>query len=157
ETIRIQKDVLENKGWTRGQKLGLPRLLEAQKGLGDETTKVAREELTGAPVFARLLQRAADAMTKASGELKDADKLPPEGSVFKEEALELQKEALRRLDQLLEAIKPEDGVPAPRLGKKDDQKGGQPPGGNDGGNPPPNDGLPPVAQLKLLKALQQEV
>jgi hypothetical protein len=153
----IQKEVLENKGWSRGQKLDLPKHVEAQKGLGDETSKVARDELTGAPVFARLVQRAADAMTKAAGELKDADKLPPEGSVFKEEALELQKEALRRLDQLLEAIKPEDGVPAPRLGKKDDQKGGQPPGGNDGGNPPPNDGLPPVAQLKLLKALQQEV
>src|SRR5207247_7316042 len=70
-----------------------------------------------------------------------------------EEIQQLQRDALRRLDQLLEALKPEVGLamrPPPQEGE------GPKPGGG-GGRPPGGEGIPALAQLKALKALQQDV
>jgi hypothetical protein len=59
--------------------------------------------------------------------------------------------ALRRLNLLLEALKPE---PLPE--KKDDNNGGQ---GGQGNKPaaPPGDGIKKLAELKLMKLLEQEI
>ena len=65
--------------------------------------------------------------------------------------------ALRKLDQMLAAIAPDEKGPP----KADAAKGGDAAGGvaGDGaeGTPPAGGGLPPLAQLKALRAMQAEV
>jgi hypothetical protein len=61
--------------------------------------------------------------------------------------------AARRLEQLHEALKKE--PPKEKSGPKKDQP---PPGGSGtGGTAEPSDLIPPLAQLKVLKALQAEL
>ena len=67
--------------------------------------------------------------------------------------------AVRRLEQVLDALKPENSV-----AKKDEKKGDIPPGMGGmppmpmGGSAPGNgDVIPPLAQLKALRALQAEL
>jgi hypothetical protein len=155
EARRIQDAVLQQKGWSRGLKQSLAALGENQKGLGDETVQVAKKDLSSAPVFARLVERAARAMHKASQRLTTMrtdspalDQLPDQ------ELTREQAQALRRLDQLLASLK--DAVDDPRpLSRGGGDGGGDEDGG--GGPPPGDDSLPPTAQLKLLRAMQKEV
>jgi hypothetical protein len=155
EAGRIQKDVLEAKGWNRPREFSLRDLANAQKGLGEETGKVADEKLSEALVFRRILHKAAKAMGDAADRINDRyqevsqqpDKTDPD-----EETGRLQQEALRRLDQLLEAAKPDAGVPQRAAGGGGGGGGGESSGG--GGNP---DGIPPLAQLKLLRAMQADI
>jgi hypothetical protein len=86
----------------------------------------------------------------AQNEPANAEGLPDE------QATRFQKQALRRLDQLLDAIKTETDGMAKRAAGGAQQGGGpvsegDPPAG--GGD----DSLPPLGQLKLLRALQGEV
>ena len=53
-------------------------LADNQKGLADETAEVAKKDLGGAPVFARLVRRSAEAMEKASEHLAAMVTQPPE-------------------------------------------------------------------------------
>jgi hypothetical protein len=69
-----------------------------------------------------------------------------------EETHQAQQNALRRLNLLLEALKPE---PPPEK-KEDDDAGGAGGPGNKGAKPP-GDGIKKLAELKLLKLLQQEI
>ena len=71
-----------------------------------------------------------------------------------EEVAELQQTALRRLDQLLEALKPEKGL---AMGGSRQQGGGGGGAGEQGRGKGEGDGIPPLAELKALKALQHEV
>ncbi len=74
----------------------------------------------------------------------------------------LQQQALRRLNQVLEAVKEQANA---NQGGGGQQAGGGPGGGGEGGEGGEqgggggqgDSGLPPLAQLKLLKALQVEV
>jgi hypothetical protein len=73
-----------------------------------------------------------------------------------EETQKLQRAALRRMDQLLDALKPENGLPR-GLGQqqsKSSQPGEGDQKGKSGGE---GDGIPPMAELKALKALQLEI
>jgi hypothetical protein len=154
EAERIQRDVLERKVWDRGHQISLRQLGDAQKELSEETATVAKEKLSGAVVFGRMVKKAARAMDEAAGNLQerfdDVSKAP--GHTEADERIaRRQQEAVRRLGQLLEAIKPDPGVPQR-------QPGGNPGGGPGGGSqPPPGDAIPPLAQLKLLRALQAEL
>src|SRR5436305_11761907 len=65
-----------------------------------------------------------------------------------------QKEALHRLDAIIDAVKSQLDAPRPPQPKANN------PGGGDqepDASPPPQTGLPPLAQLKLLRALQKDV
>jgi hypothetical protein len=66
-------------------------------------------------------------------------------------APKLQRDALRRLDLLLDALKTEKGI-----ARAPDQQGG---GGGEGGGGQrtPSDDIPDMAQLKVLRSLQQEI
>ena len=153
ETERLHKEALEAKGWTRGLKQSLSGYALAQEGLGHECKSLADRDLTAAPVFARLLRKAAESMQKAAeeltrhfdkvkGELEDTS-APIEGQRF-------QKLAQHRLQQILDALKIDEGAsirPA----------GAQKPADGSSGSRPMGDGIPPLAQLKLLRALQAEV
>ncbi len=152
ENARLQKEVQQRKGWDRGRLFSLSDLARAQKGLGEETAKVAEEKLSDARVFGRILRKSARAMDDAGKQLaeryQEVSKAPQETD-GQEETAKLQQEAVRRIDQLLDAIKPEPGVPQGAGG------GGGGGAGRGGGGS--GDGIPALAQLKLLRSLQQEV
>jgi hypothetical protein len=157
EAQRIQDAARARKELSRALKASLAGLANAQEGLGKETDDVARKELTGAPVFLRLLQRVALDMSRAAARAREMGREPPAVEALPDPDLDRhQQTALRRMNQLLEAIK-EQQQDAPRPikgGDEDGEMGGEPGGGGGGGG---GDGLPPMAQLKLLKAMQEEV
>src|SRR5262249_26690487 len=132
ELARIQREAQQRKGWSRGLRSSLIDLQRAQDGLAKETADVAEKQLSEAQVFSRMLQKAAKAMEQAAVRMGDrlnelANK--PDDTTPDEETARLQQEALKRLNQLLEAAKPEQGVALRPPGGQ--QGGGQ--GGN-GGN-----------------------
>lgn len=154
EAGRLQNEALRRKEWTRGLRISLGDLARAQKGLGEEVTDVARERLGGAPVFAKVLRKAAEAMEKAHDRMLERQQelgLNPDDVKSDEETAALQQDALRRLTQLLDAIKEEENR-GPRGGGGG--SGGDGGGGAGGGE---GDAIPPLAQLKLLHDLQAEV
>src|SRR5262249_12993907 len=128
-----------------------------------------KEKLKGAKVFEHILTRAVKVMDEAAASLdKRFDKGNVPGRLEKfekeeladenksqEETLRLQKEAGRKLTNLLEALKEEiTRAKRPRKNKKD--AGGKEPE-DGGGLRGPGDGIPPVAQLKALRDEQREV
>src|SRR5262249_10463856 len=132
----------------------LPGHSDNQKGLATETAEVARKELTGAPVFARILRRSSEAMEEAAEKMKDVAKQERQ-TALEEDVLPVQKEALRRLEQLLSALKEENnGGPRAAGGGGGGGGGGEGGGGGGGGG---DDGIPPLAQLKLLRTMQKDV
>jgi hypothetical protein len=156
EAERIQKRALQNKGWTRGLKKSLLDLHEREDGLGGET-ETAGKELTGAPVFARQVRSAAEAMRQAGKRAEAVAKDAEPDALTRLPDAELgrhQGEAVRRLAQLLEAVKSAAEAPQ-RAARKGNAPAGQEGGG--GGPPNPGDGIPPVAQYKLLRDMESEI
>jgi len=155
EAERIQQEVLRQKAWKRPVLVSLRSLADNQKGLGEETAELSRKDLAGAPVFARLLKRSAEAMEKAGDRLGTMVKEHPGPAALPdEEAGRQQGQALRGLDQLLAALK----AAAEMTRQPGQQAGGGPDGGGAGGGQgAPGDGIPPLAQLKLLRGMQEEV
>jgi hypothetical protein len=164
EGARIQGELLQRRPdeW-RGLLISLGRLADAQgmkeMGLAQEIAGLAEKKLDGAPVFARVLRKAADHMDEASAKLlehrdavnQDGKAETPAGA----EATRLQKEALRRLEQLLDALKEGENAPLPAMPRDGGgQQGGDGGGGGGGGG---GEGIPPLAELKLLRQLQAEV
>jgi hypothetical protein len=128
--------------------LNLPRkksvvgIGRAEEGVRDETSDLV-ERLDAAPVYAQTLKRAAEAMTRAAEKLRAADP--------GDDAQRDMKLAARRFDQLLEALKADQGEG--QGGQQGEQQGGQQgQKGMAGG-----DGIPTAAQLKMLKFLQEEI
>jgi hypothetical protein len=153
EGNRLQKEVQERKGWVRPLLFSLNDLSAAQKALGDETAKLAKDKLSDTLVFSRIMKKASRAMEQASERLTERYKRvkdKPEDTKPDEETVKFQQEAVRRLDQLLEAIKQEPGVPQRAMNPGADEPG-QP------GSQPGGDIIPPLAQLKLLRAMQVEI
>lgn len=156
ETNRIQKAALERKGWSRALKASLRDLGQNQGELGKEAVVLGKRELSGAPVFARLLEMAARAMDRAAerlaGMVRDTPALDrlPDSAVNRD-----QREALRRLDQLLATLKEAQEEPRPLSRGGDGDKGE--PSTEAAGGPPRDDSLPPLAQMRLLRSLQNEV
>lgn len=154
EAKRIQDAVQARNEWSRGLSSSLRDLGENQSGLGDETEAIARKELAGAPVFSKLLQRAARSMNQAGQRIAAMRKqLPPLTELPDAELARQQQDALRRLTQLLESLKEAESEPRPLGNPNGGGEGDDGPGGGGGGD----DSLPPLAQLKLLRNLQEEV
>ena len=129
----------------------LTSLVDNQKALAGETADAGRKDLTGTPVFARLVRRAAEAMEQAATRADALVARPPAAEALPDEELgRLQAEALRRLGQVIDSLKSDDGTP-PRLAGG---AGGGEGGGSGGGE---DDGVSPTAQLKLLQTLQKEI
>ncbi len=157
----LERKVQQKTAWTRDTLSRLLDLAEAQKNLAAEAALVADTKLDDAVVFAQVLRKAADAMKQASekiGERKKAVAVNPSDTAADEETARLQKQAEGWLKQLLDALKPE--PPAARQ-PKDENNGGQGEqggqggqGGTQGGN---KDGIPYLAQLKLIRGLQVDV
>jgi DNA repair exonuclease SbcCD ATPase subunit len=126
---------------TIAQRNGVRTLGRVQEGIKDETGDLV-EKLEGAQVFALTLKRAVANMGEAAERLQ--------GLKTDESTQRAARSASKRFQQLLESLKPD----KPKAG------GQQPPGGgNQGGGAggAGGDGIPPAAQIKMLKALQEEI
>ncbi len=169
EGVRLQTGVKEAGEWRLEVKKEWLRLADVQgrkkdgaeadgvPGLGDETNVLANRDLAGAPVLARLLIRSADAMEQSSERLRSLVRTQPApASLPDAELTRLQAEALRRLEQVLAAV--QDEVDRPRRANNARPAGDKPPPPPQGSSRPnAGDGIPPLAQLKLLRNLQREV
>jgi hypothetical protein len=159
DTDDLRNRVKDFGKWTLGHRKSLLGLKDAQNGLKDEVEKIIPEDLATTPVFARMLQRSAEAMGLASKRAADlcAEVAPEDSSPDKLPDAELtkqQKQALLRLEQVIDAVKSQLEAPPPPAPKQpNNPAGAQPPDGS----PSPQNGLPPLAQLKLLKTLQLDV
>ena len=144
ETKRLN-DLHESSGkWVRAQFASLRDLTEAQRDLAEETGRIV-EKISAAEVFALALRGAVVQMQRAAGRLAERDA----GA----ETQRAQQASRQRLIDLVEALRPEpagppDGEPAP------DQEGGSSGGRQQG---PPTDGVPTLAQIKMLISLQKEL
>jgi hypothetical protein len=143
ESVRLEQERLAKGNWTRPQLASLRSAVEAQQTVRGDTEK-AREILTSAPVFALTLTRAMHNMDRAVDLLDerraDAD---TQGA---------QQAAADRFAQLLEALKND---PSQQGEAPEESGGGGQGGGQQGG--PQRDGIPPIAQLKMLRSLQLEI
>lgn len=144
ETKRLD-DLRKSAGkLNRSQLKSLSELTEVQRGLREDTDRLV-EKLIAAEVFAHTLRGAARNMQRAVDLLEQRD--TGDSTQFSEES------ARRRFVDLTEAL---------RQDRDEKGAGGKPPGeagGGEGGNDqgPPTDGIPAIAQLKMLLSLQREL
>ena len=113
--------------------------------LQQETSRLG-DKLDAAAVFQLTLSGAAGEMAQAAGWLDRQQTGEP--------TQQAQQAGLARLTMLLEALKPEPPEPVkPKPDEGQDQQGG----GKGGAPRPTGEGIPPVAQLKLLRFMQQDL
>jgi hypothetical protein len=165
EEKRLHAKALAAREWDIATaKQSLPGLINQQKTLAEETRLLIDKRFTGAPVFSRMLRQSAAAMDQAVAQLRErsvsvVDQL--EGiSDFSNDLEDAahrrirvrQELALKRLDQLLVALNPDKEMfDKPQPKKMDGGPMMPEPKGK------PSDALPPLAQLKALRALQADV
>ncbi len=150
DTTHSQERVQRKGAWSRSFKADFLRKREAQRSLGEETKDLATKRLTNAPVFARLMRRASEAMNDASERMEQVATQPVEPAQLPDaETARLQQLAVRRLTQVVDALK--------EAAEKMQQAKGGGGGGGAAGAAAQNDGIPPLAQLKLLRDLQKDV
>ena len=166
EAARIQADVLKKPGWDRGKIVSLGDLEGRSKTLAEELAKFATKELEPAPVFKQLVEQAA-VLTEQAGtrfaQRKD-DALDSIGQPFdaKAEAVGDDRSrrplrtAIRRLDHVLNSLKddPKDKNQQPA---KPMDMGDQPPMPMPMQEQQQQNGLPQMAQVKALRAIQAEL
>jgi hypothetical protein len=158
EAGRIHGVVKKAGKWERPIRTSLNDLRQQQQGLAGEVRTLVEKKFENAAVFGRMLKQSADAMDLAAKRM-DARLEAAEVGPFDPELEDIadagiqgqQKLALKRLDQLLEALKPDKPGEAPP----------PPPGGMPPDMPPMGmpmgDQLPPLAQLKALRGLQADI
>lgn len=156
ETGRFQENVQLKGEWTRALRSDFLRKGEAQNGLGAETEEVAQKRLSKAPVFSRMMRRAGEAMTAAGERMKAVAKDAVDPKELPDaETARLQQQAQRRLTQVVDALK-EAAEKMEQARGRSGEEGGE--GGDDAAkSSPPSDGIPPLAQLKLLRDLQKDI
>jgi len=168
EADRIQAKVIAEKKWSRPVLQSYKDLEDRERALAVEVATLAEREFKELLVFARIVKDAAEAMEKAGdrAKLRRQDALDADPDTPFDADLETSNGgrvrrpmdlALRRLDQVLDALKPDE--PQAKKEKKDGPApmggGGMPMGG--GGGPQNGDIIPPLAQLKALRALQADL
>ena len=140
ETVRLDKLRAERGRFTRAQAASLRALARGQEALENETRNVA-EKIKAAKAFELALSGAADQMRSAHSMLAKRD--------TGDSTQLLEQTAEARLAMLLEALKPDRGKPG------ENQQGGS--GGGGQGGAAPGGGISNVAQLKLIKLMQQQI
>src|SRR5262249_31302487 len=124
ESERLYKGMLRSGFWTDGLLNSLGSLADTQEGLSKETTRL-KEKLKGAAVFELILDKTVKAMDAAAAKMKErqqaalkaglkrapGERLSKEGLAaegkLQERTDKLQQEASRRLQRLIDAIKPD--------------------------------------------------
>lgn len=160
EATRLHAIVKKDKRWDRPVRTSLNDMRQQQQALAEDARSILEKKFAQAAVFGRMLRQSADAMDLAAKRIDsrlDAADTGPFDLELEDIAdrgiQSQQKLALKRLDQLLEAVKPDKPTappPAPPMGEK-------PPEMPMGGMKPMGDALPPMAQLKALRLLQADI
>jgi hypothetical protein len=159
ESGRIHSVVKKAGKWERPVRTSLNDLRQQQQGLAGEVKALIAKRFENAAVFGRMLKQSADAMDLAARRMDNRLEAAEVGP-FDQELEDIadagiqgqQRLALKRLDQLLEALKPDKPGDAPAT----PNGGGMPPDMPPMGKPM-GDQLPPLAQLKALRALQADI
>jgi hypothetical protein len=160
ETTRIHGVVKKAGKWERPVRTSLNDLRQQQQALAGDVRALLEKKFANAAVFGRMLKQSANAMDLAAKRMDNRLEAAEVGP-FDQELEDIaeagiqgqQKLALKRLDQLLEALKPDKPGEAP----PPPAAGGMPPDMPPMGGMPPGDQLPPLAQLKALRALQADI
>jgi len=165
EEKRLHAKALAERAWKlAAAKESLPALIDQQSSIAKEVRGLIDKRFSSAPVFSRMLRQSAVAMEDAVKrlELRKEDVLDqiegiadfnPELEKEADQGIRSRQElALKRLDQLLESLKPDKEMLRPQ--PKNGQNGPKQP---DEANTKPNDSLPPLAQLKALRELQSDI
>jgi hypothetical protein len=158
ESARIHEVVKKAGKWERPVRTSLNDLRQQQEGLAREVRSLMEKKLENAAVFGRMLRQSADAMDLAVRRM-DSRLDAAETGPFDQELEDIadagiqvqQKLAVKRLDQLLEALKPDPQRPPSQAA------GRRPPDQPPMGGGKPGEQLPPLAQLKALRALQADL
>jgi hypothetical protein len=163
EAERIHKLVAADKMWKRPVERSYVELGQVETNLAEEIAKL-EADFAQLPVLARVLAEASNAMKSANEKitmrLQDTDPAlafdPDLETANDRRVIRPMALAARRLEQLLEALKQDDPKSKNEPGTKGPPKtGGQSPPTSGGGSVP--DIVPPLAQLKVLRALQAEL
>jgi hypothetical protein len=171
----LHSKIMQRKSWTEPLLDTMDGNIEAQKGIGEETD-LLKEKLKEAKIFHSILEKAKKSMDEAGkimeirrddgkdrrylekGEKMPADELKEEVERH-DETVKHQKQAVKRLDILLDSIKEE----IAKMNQKKEQQAK-----NENPDDPPKedeqqggmraqDGIPPMAQLKVLRAEQLDL
>lgn len=161
----LHKKVLAKKKWSTGLLETLGADITTQQGLAGETRSL-KEKLKEAKVFEHVFEKAAKAMDEAATAMDNRKKAGKDRrDDFEPEELadennkaqdveKLQARASLRLQRLLDSLKND----PPEVAQNDGQKKEPGEGGDEGGQRMrPGDGIPPLAQLKALRAEQLEI
>jgi hypothetical protein len=148
ETERLEAERIERGSLSRGQLRTLRDLAEVERGLQGDVEQLEKS-LKVAEVFALVLRRTARSLGLA------ADRL--ENKQSDAAVVTLQRDAVKKIESLLLVLKPDDKsapaeagpMPPPEQAADEDQPKPQQ-------AQPPGEALPQLAQLKLLRALQEE-
>ncbi len=168
EAARIQATVEKAKQWDRPVIASLGDLDEREKAIDLELRTFIEKNLADLPVFAKLAEQSADAMVRAARYVaerkEDVLNLDPTAAFDLETEKATGKRierpmqtALRRLDQILDAIDEKKSDKPPMAGGMPPMPMGDMPPPMPMEEKPPPGGIPPLAQLKSLRALQAEV
>ncbi|HVK13409.1 MAG TPA: hypothetical protein VM597_31935, partial [Gemmataceae bacterium] len=159
EGIRLHAIVKRDKKWDRPVRTSLNDLRQQQEAIAGDVRTLLEKKFQDAAVFGRMLKQSADAMDLAAKRIDsrlDAAETGPFDLELEDIAdagiLSQQKLSLKRLDQLLEALKPE----KPQAGQPQPM-GGMPPEGPMPMGMKPGEQIPPLAQLKALRELQTDI
>ncbi|MCS6864374.1 MAG: hypothetical protein RMJ56_04285 [Gemmataceae bacterium] len=164
ETHRIHGEVAKERGWSRVLLTSYSDLESIRLSeLASELQKVAEADFQPFPVFARLLTEAATANSRARTIIQrrcdDADLAaaydPELETTLDRKVVRPLDLALRRLQQLADALQPEEPQKQPGATPKTPPAAGMPPAPPEAGRAA--DLVPPLAQLKVLRALQAEL
>ncbi len=164
----LHKKVLAKMKWSTGLLETLDGDITSQKGLADET-RALKEKIKEAKIFEHVFEKAAKAMDDASHGMTDRKETGKDRRIMDLEQEELADEnkkaqnieklqalASKRLQRLLDSLKndPADQAQNDDPNKQSDDKGGEQ---QEGQKMKPGDGVPPLAQLKVLRGEQLEV
>ena len=150
ETIRLDDEKKKEDRITRGQKQALLNLAETEHSL-QHTADQMGQQMASAEVFSLVLKRLARSMKHAADALEERE--------TSEKTQAFERDALRKIDNLLAVLKQEQKKQQPakptekpeELSQEPQEKEEKPEEAQ-----PPGDMLPQLAQLKLLKSLQEE-
>jgi hypothetical protein len=137
ETQRLRQLELAQERLTRGQAESVRDLAREQRALADEALAFA-ESFSEAPVFHAVLEGAADDMNRSAARLARR--------LLADTTQRIQQEAIERLNNLLEALKPDES-------EDNGDEGGAGQGANGGGQ----GRVTSLVELKLLKMMQEDL
>ncbi len=144
DTVGYDAKKSEAGSLTAAQRAGVRSLAMVEDGLKQETDELAERMGDGVPVFSLILKKASDSMNKATSNLQKLDTGTP--------TQKAEKSAAQRLQQLVDSLQPDKPKEGENQQQQQQQQGGEQQGGQQEG-----DGIPTVAQLKMLKRLQTEI